>query len=197
METKSRRTTVYFSPAVHQQLRLRAAESGRSISDLVNEIVLDNLEAGHESKQYTTSSSPTGYVREPSVVMLDLTERVEQLERTVGIIDEHPESVSPPDNLLTLSGVRERISLHEQRLKESGVRSLSVFGSLAKQRFRSDSDIDFLVEYEQPAGLFRHIELEQYLANLLECEIDLVTARSLRPEMRNEILKEAVRVYPV
>ena len=82
-------------------------------------------------------------------------------------------------------------------MKELGVRSLSVFGSLAKQRFMSDSDIDFLVEFEYQVGLFRLIEVEQYLANLMECEIDLVTARSLRPEMKNEILTEAVRVYPV
>ncbi len=197
MENKSRRTTVYFSPAVHQQLRLRAAESGRSISDLVNEIVLDNLEAGPESKQYTTSSSPTGYVHEPSVVMLDITERVEQLERTVGITDEHPESVSPPDNLLTLSSVRERISLHEKRLKELGVRSLSVFGSLAKQRFRSDSDIDLLVEFDYPVGLFRLIDLEQFLTLVLGSEIDLVTPDSLRPKLKNKILDEAIHVFPI
>ncbi len=43
MSTKSKRTTVYYSPAVHRALRLKAAETEQSVSDLVNEAVLGVL----------------------------------------------------------------------------------------------------------------------------------------------------------
>jgi hypothetical protein len=39
MKNKSRRVTVYFEPAVHRALRLKAAETERSVSDLVNDAV--------------------------------------------------------------------------------------------------------------------------------------------------------------
>jgi plasmid stability protein len=39
MKDKSRRVTVYFEPAVHRALRLKAAETDRSVSDLVNDAV--------------------------------------------------------------------------------------------------------------------------------------------------------------
>lgn len=43
MSTKSKRTTVYFSPAIHRALRLKAAETEQSVSDLVNAAVREIL----------------------------------------------------------------------------------------------------------------------------------------------------------
>ena len=43
MSTKTKRATVYFRPAVHRALRIKAAETDRSVSDLVNEAVLGIL----------------------------------------------------------------------------------------------------------------------------------------------------------
>jgi len=39
METSQKRATVYFDPALHRALRLKAAETDRSMSDLINEAV--------------------------------------------------------------------------------------------------------------------------------------------------------------
>lgn len=39
MKTTQKRSTVYFEPAIHRALRLKAAESDRSVSDIVNEAV--------------------------------------------------------------------------------------------------------------------------------------------------------------
>ena len=39
METSTKRATVYFDPAIHRALRLKAAETDRSLSDLVNEAI--------------------------------------------------------------------------------------------------------------------------------------------------------------
>ena len=43
MATKSKRTTVYFDPALHRALRLKAAETDQSLSDLVNAAVRETL----------------------------------------------------------------------------------------------------------------------------------------------------------
>ena len=43
MTTKSKRTTVYFDPALHRALRLKAAETDQSVSDLVNAAVRETL----------------------------------------------------------------------------------------------------------------------------------------------------------
>lgn len=61
MDTTSRRTTVYFDPEIHRALRLKAAESERSVSDLVNDAVrellredADDLHAFEERADETT-----------------------------------------------------------------------------------------------------------------------------------------------
>ena len=43
MSTESKRATVYFEPALHRALRVKAAETDRSLSDLVNEAVRQSL----------------------------------------------------------------------------------------------------------------------------------------------------------
>jgi Predicted nucleotidyltransferases len=72
------------------------------------------------------------------------------------------------------------------------VASLSVFGSAARDRLRKQSDIDLLVEFERPVGLFTFIRLKLYLENLLGRCVDLVTPAALRPELRQQILQEAI-----
>jgi len=48
MNTPSKRSTVYFEPEVHQALRLKAALTHRSVSDLVNEAVRNALQEDQE-----------------------------------------------------------------------------------------------------------------------------------------------------
>ncbi len=43
MSTPTKRSTVYFDPAIHRALRLKSAETDRSISDLVNDAVKASL----------------------------------------------------------------------------------------------------------------------------------------------------------
>lgn len=84
---------------------------------------------------------------------------------------------------------------HQATLAKSyGVKSLSMFGSVARDEARADSDIDLLVEFERPVGLFAFIGLQQYLEGLLGCRVDLGTPRSLKPIMKDSVLKEAIRV---
>lgn len=74
------------------------------------------------------------------------------------------------------------------------VKSLSLFGSMARGDARDDSDVDLLVEFSLPIGLFQFIEFQQRLESLLGGRVDLGTARSLKPRIRDEVLQEAIRV---
>ena len=75
-----------------------------------------------------------------------------------------------------------------------GVTRLALFGSTARNDARSDSDIDILVAFDGPATSERYFGVQFYLEDLFGCEIDLVTEKALRVELRPFIEKEAVRV---
>lgn len=74
------------------------------------------------------------------------------------------------------------------------ISTLSVFGSVARDDARQDSDVDILVEFSQPIGLFQFIELQQRLETLLGSKVDLGTPRSLKPRIKEQVLQEAIRV---
>jgi predicted nucleotidyltransferase len=75
-----------------------------------------------------------------------------------------------------------------------GVVRLALFGSVARDEAGQDSDVDLLVEFDRPVGLFRFMELQSYLEDLLRSGVDLGTPQSLKPRIRDRVLAEAVRV---
>lgn len=89
--------------------------------------------------------------------------------------------------------VLEILRSHQSQLREHGIASLSVFGSVVRDAAVDSSDVDLLVEFNRPVGLFAFVRTRRYLAELLGCEVDLVTPDALKPAMRDNILKEAVR----
>ncbi|MFH1235612.1 MAG: nucleotidyltransferase family protein [Parcubacteria group bacterium] len=82
----------------------------------------------------------------------------------------------------------------KRTLNEFGVRSIALFGSFARGEARRNSDIDILVEFNRPVGLFEFARLKLYLEKKLGREVDLVTPEALRKEMREDILREAFHV---
>jgi len=74
------------------------------------------------------------------------------------------------------------------------VEKLGVFGSVARGDNNAESDIDMLVKLSKPIGMFRFIELENYLTELLGKKVDLVTDKALKPLIKEEILQEVVYV---
>ena len=75
-----------------------------------------------------------------------------------------------------------------------GVRSLTLFGSVARNEATSSSDVDFLVEFNRPVGYFGLFALQDYLEKLLGCSVDLGTPSSLKPYIRERIEGELIRV---
>jgi len=83
---------------------------------------------------------------------------------------------------------------HAEALRTKyGVQSLSIFGSVARDEARPDSDIDILVEFARPVGLFAFGRLQDELSELLGCAVDLATPRALHHRLRERILREAIR----
>jgi len=75
-----------------------------------------------------------------------------------------------------------------------GVKSLALFGSVARDEATPASDVDLLVEFNRPVGLFGLFVLQDYLEGLLGCPVDLGTPDSLKPRIRARVLQEMVRV---
>jgi uncharacterized protein len=85
------------------------------------------------------------------------------------------------------------IAEHEAELRDLGVRSLSIFGSVARDEAGASSDVDVLVEFDRPVGFFHLFDVQEQLELFLGCKVDLVTPGGLRPELKQVILAEAVR----
>lgn len=78
-------------------------------------------------------------------------------------------------------------------LDQFGVKGLYLFGSVARNEAGDESDIDLLVEFEQPVSLFEFVRLRRELEVVLGRRVDLVTRLALKPQLRDRILREAVR----
>jgi uncharacterized protein len=81
---------------------------------------------------------------------------------------------------------------HRQDLENFGVKSIAIFGSVARNEARGDSDVDVLVEFAVPVGFFELIRLERHLGNLFGRRVDLTTPGGLKRQLRDRILREAV-----
>ena len=75
-----------------------------------------------------------------------------------------------------------------------GVSTLGLFGSYIRKEERAGSDVDVLVEFKEPIGLLKFVELKTSLSELVGAEVDLVTSAALKPAIRKQVLKEVVYV---
>ena len=91
--------------------------------------------------------------------------------------------------------ILETLRAHRDELrKRFGVKSLAVFGSVARGEARPDSDVDILVEFEGRATFDRYMGLKFFLEDLLGRRVDLVTRKALKPRMRPFVEREAIYV---
>ena len=82
--------------------------------------------------------------------------------------------------------------------RRNQIRKLALFGSVLRDDFGPDSDVDVLVEFEPVAtvGLFKLYDLEQELSGLLgRAKVEINTPRSLSKYFRDEVLAEAEVLY--
>lgn len=95
---------------------------------------------------------------------------------------------------MTRQRILDKLEANRSELRQMGVKSLSLFGSLAREEATDHSDVDLLVEFDRPIGLFQFIRVQQYLQKVLGVErVDLVMLDALHEELRDEILRDAIR----
>ena len=84
---------------------------------------------------------------------------------------------------------------HKTTLAERfGVVELALFGSFARDQSTSESDVDILVRFNEPATSRSYFGVQFYIEDLLGHRVDLVTDKALRSEFRPYVEREAVNV---
>jgi uncharacterized protein len=83
---------------------------------------------------------------------------------------------------------------NQAEISAYGVKNLALFGSVARGEARPGSDVDLLVEFNRPVGLFGLVALQQRLEGLLGCPVDIGTPDSLKTSIRSRVLEECVHV---
>ncbi len=76
-------------------------------------------------------------------------------------------------------------------IRQYGARSLGLFGSGARGTAQEDSDLDFVVEFETKS-FDAYMDLKAFLERLFGCQVDLVLRDTIKPRLRETILKEAL-----
>ncbi|MCJ7624667.1 MAG: nucleotidyltransferase family protein [Anaerolineaceae bacterium] len=81
-----------------------------------------------------------------------------------------------------------------EELRHLGIRSISLFGSVARGKSVAGSDIDLLVDLEPPHTFDRYTQALFFIEDLLGCPIDLVMQETLKPRARPSVEQEAIHV---
>ena len=92
---------------------------------------------------------------------------------------------------------REDISviLQAQMIRSKfGIKSLALFGSVARNEATQESDLDFIVDFEGVVTFDRYMDLKIFLEDLFGKKIDLAIQESLKPQIRQKIVEEAIDV---
>lgn len=74
------------------------------------------------------------------------------------------------------------------------VKTLGVFGSYVRGRATENSDLDVLVEFDEELTFRNYMDLKFFLEDLFNLKVDLVIKEDLKPQIKKQILKEAVYV---
>ena len=97
--------------------------------------------------------------------------------------------------MLTRNIVIERITAHRPELVHMGVKSLRLFGSVARNEATETSDLDFLIEFTEDPSLFDLFAVRYFLEDLFQCPIDLGMEQSLREHLREPALNDAIHAF--
>ena len=74
------------------------------------------------------------------------------------------------------------------------VKSIGVFGSYVHGEQSKRSDLDILVDFLKPVGLFDLVRLEDHLSNMVGIKVDLVMKKALKPRIGKNILQDVIYI---
>lgn len=100
-------------------------------------------------------------------------------------------------SVLSISEIKEIISEHKTYLTDNFyVKNIGLFGSYARGRQTSYSDIDLIVQFFEGSKIgFKFITLKNFLEDLLGKPIDLMSFESLKDNVRRNIEKEVIYLW--
>jgi uncharacterized protein len=75
--------------------------------------------------------------------------------------------------------------------KDYNVKQIGLFGSFSEDEQNEESDIDILVEFEKPIG-WKFFALENYLEEVFQRKVDLVTKKSLKRQLKEKIINQTL-----
>ena len=75
-----------------------------------------------------------------------------------------------------------------------GIKSLFLFGSVARNEGTQESDLDFIVNFDGVITFDRYMDLKIFLEDLFDKKIDLAVEDTLKPQIRQKIFEEAIDV---
>ncbi len=93
-----------------------------------------------------------------------------------------------------LEQIKKNIKKHKEFIKKKFyVEKIGVFGSYTKGKDSIESDVDILVEFDGPIG-WDFIELNEFLENILNKKVDLVSIKALKSQLKDIILNEVIYI---
>jgi predicted nucleotidyltransferase len=98
------------------------------------------------------------------------------------------------ERIMRRSEILQTLAIHRDDLIQMRVKTLAVFGSVARDEARLDSDVDILGEFQGPATFNGYMDLKFFLEEMLGRPVDLVTRKSMRPRLKTQIESEALYV---
>ncbi|MEM9543838.1 MAG: nucleotidyltransferase family protein [Cyanobacteria bacterium P01_E01_bin.42] len=87
------------------------------------------------------------------------------------------------------------LATRQEHLQTMGVKSLDLFGSVARDEASDRSDVDLLVEFDRPMSLFDFSRVKFYLEDILGCSVDMGTRKDLRQKLRDRVIEESIRAF--
>jgi len=93
---------------------------------------------------------------------------------------------------MTRDEILATVRAHDSELRDLHVRELALFGSYARGDAAADSDVDFVVEFDEKS-FDNYMGVRELLERLLARKIDLVLTSAIKPRLKDRILGEAVR----
>lgn len=96
----------------------------------------------------------------------------------------------------TVDELKTILSEHKSKIKKQfKVKSIGIFGSYVRGDSNKRSDVDVLVEFSEPIGMFIFLDLEEYLQGIFGLKVDLVSKKALKPKIGEYILNEVVYIW--
>ncbi|MDD5259241.1 MAG: nucleotidyltransferase family protein [bacterium] len=74
--------------------------------------------------------------------------------------------------------------------KKYKIKELGIFGSYIRGDYKKGSDLDLLVDFSEIPGLFKFVEIGDYLSEIAGVKVDLVMRDALKPSLKRYIIKE-------